>query len=175
MPNLAMNRHAEVDCAEHRRNVPAFRTLLAGSFGAADGPDRLLLEGMLASRAGGRAHHVLPGCRERCQIEQAETQLARDAVDIVVLDLDGPIEAVLCLVKRLRAAAGQGVIFVGILARHATAAARIYLSAVVDEVVDAPLRAGSLHRAIADALQDASDFQARFGSGSMVVANEMRH
>lgn len=175
MPNLAVKHHAEVDCAEHRRNIPAFRTLLAGSFASADGPGRLLLEEMLARHAGGRAHHVLPGCRERCQIEQAETQLAHDAVDIVVLDLDGSIEGVLCLVKRLRAAAGQGVIFVGILARHATVAARVYLSAVVDEVVDAPLRAGSLHRAIADALQDASDFQGCFGGGSMAIANEMRH
>ncbi len=130
---------------------------------------------MLATRTGRRAHHILPGCRALCQIEQAETQLASYAVDIVVLDLDGPVEAMLSLVERLRRAAGQGVIFVGILARHATAAARLYLSAVVDGVVDDPMRAGSLHRAIADALRMASDLQDGFGSGSMSVASGMLH
>ncbi len=171
----AMNNPAEIEFAEQPRNVRAYRTLLAGSFAAADGPGRLLLEGMLATRAGSRAHHIVPGCRERCEIEQAETQLARDAVDIVVLDLNGSVEATLSRVRRLRAVASQSVIFVGILSHHATAAARLYLSAVVDEVVDGPLRAGNLHRAIADALQDASDFQGGFGGGSMAAASQMRH
>ena len=175
MPNLSMNHRAEVDHAGERPNGSAFRTMLAGRFASPDGPGRRLVEGMLENSAMGRQHHVLPGCRERCEIEQAEAQLACDAVDIVVLDLDGPVEAVLCLVKRLRAAAGQGVVFIGIQARHATDAACLYLSAVVDAVVDGPLWAGSLHGAIADALQDASDFQAGFGRGSIVAANEMRH
>ena len=175
MPDLAMHWSLNTDRTDCPRNVPAFRTLLAGDLAAFGCQGRRRIEGMLATASGGRPHQVLPGCRDGCPIEQAEAQLGRDAVDIVVLDLDGPIEIVLSLVKRLRAAAGDGVVFVGIHARHATVAARLYLSAVVDEVVEAQSRACGLHRAIADALEAASDFQGRFGVGLSAGQSEMRH
>lgn len=172
MPNLAAEHASGGDLSGYRRGVSAFRTLLAGDFAASDCGERIMLEALLAATPGGRVHEVLPEGPDGCPIVQAEVQLAREAVDIVLLDLNGPVEAMLSLVGCLRAAAGGGVAFVGVLTGEANSIARLYLSAAVDEVVERPLRADSLHRAIADALEAAAD---QADLGGLMATGGTRH
>ncbi len=179
MPDLAFDLSRDGDLPERPGGGAAFRTLLVGEFETPECRDRLLPEMLLAIPAGGRSHRVLPSRPESDRAEadlvgQAERELAGDAVDIVLLDLNGAVGAVLSLVERLRAAAGEDVVFVGILPRQADAAARRYLPAVVDEVVDGPLRAVSLHHAISNALLVASDFHGSL-PGSPGAGHATRH
>ena len=162
------------DGETHRpHHCPAFRTLLAGAFAAPSSGNRSILEGLLRTGAALRAHRLLPVHCDRDLDEQAEQQLASDAVDIVLLDLDGPLLAVLSLIGRLRAAAGAGVVFIGILPPHASAEPSLYLGAVLDAVVDAT-RPDALHRAITEALQAAAEFVG-VGYGVIATGRATRH
>jgi hypothetical protein len=154
--------------------IAAFRTLLVGAFAAPDCHERLMLERMLAAPETGRRHCVLPGRATDGSLEQAEADLACDCVDIVLLDLRGPVADLLSLLGRLRAAAGETVVFVGMLPPGTNARARLYLGALVDEIVDGPPLAGSLHRAIARALDLVSDFQG-YPCGAAIGESLTRH
>ena len=173
MSDLALDlvRDGEPHCSHH--GVPAFRTLLAGAFSAADSGGRSILEGLLQTPSALRAHRVLPGHRDRDLDEQAEDQLAGDAVDIVLLDLEGPLLSVLSLIGRLRAAASAAVVFIGVLPRQAPAEARLYLGAVLDAMVGGA-RPVTLHGAIAEAFEAVSDF-AGSGYGPIATGSATRH
>ncbi len=172
MLDLAIDLVRDCEPPRSRRVVPAFRTLLAGAFSATDSGGRSTLEGLLHTQAP-RAHRVLPGHRDRDLDEQAEDQLAGDAVDIVLLDLEGPLLSVLSLIGRLRAAASAGVVFIGILPRQASAEASLYLGAVLDAVVDGA-RPATLHRAIGEAFEMVADF-AGAGYGPIIAGSATRH
>ena len=116
---------------------------------------------------------MLPGHRDRDLDEQAEDHLAGDAVDIVVLDLEGPLLSVLSLIGRLRAAASAGVVFIGILPRQASAEASLYLGAVLDAVVDGA-RPITLHGAISEAFEVVADFGCA-GYGPVAMGSATRH
>ena len=134
------------------------RTVLLGGFDMAEGGDRAMLRALPATASGKREQDMRDVRPEVDPVEQAETQLAHDAVDLVLLDLSGPVGVMLSLVGRLRAAAGQDVVFIGIMPWQVDDASRVYLSAVVDEVIDAPLQPDGVPRAVAELL--------RVGSGS---------
>ena len=173
MSDLALDLVRDGEPHRSHRGTPAFRTLLAGAFSAADSGGRSLLEGLLRTPSALRAHRVLPGHRDRDLDDQAEDQLAGDAVDIVLLDLDGPLLSVLSLIGRLRAAASAGVVFIGILPRQASAEASLYLGAVLDAVVDGA-RPVTLHGAITEAFEVAADF-AGTGYGPIAAGSATRH
>jgi len=137
-------------------SISPFRTVLAGRFSH---PDRTTIGTLLTAGTGSRKHLVAPADLEPCLDGQAMHLLLQDAVDVVLLDLDGQIGAMLSLVGKLRAAAHAQVVFVGILPSEAGSRASQYLSAVVDSVVELPLSACRLHAAIAEALQAAVDSQ----------------
>ncbi len=173
MSDLASDLVRERETHRPHRGVPAFRTLLAGTFSAPDCGGRSVLEGLLRTSSALRAHRVLPGHRDRDLDEQAEDQLTGDGVDIVLLDLDGPLLSVLSLIGRLRAAASAEVVFIGILPPQSSAEASLYLGAVLDAVVDAA-RPGALHRAIGEAFEAVADF-AGIGHGSIAMESATRH
>ena len=171
-PGFAFDLSGSGSMAGPRRTGPVVRTLLAGSFGA-DGCDRPMIAGMLAEQGCGCLHRLVPGCLDDDHVSLTEATLAADGADLVLLDLDGPVDAVLALAGRLRAAASESVAFIGIMPRDASEISALYLSAVMDAVVDEPLRAASLHRTVADALQSVPA-----GPGSMPEEAErsrMRH
>ncbi len=173
MSDLAMNLVRGAEPHPSPGGVPVFRTLLAGGFSAADSGGRSILEALLRTPSTLRAHRVLPGHRDRDLDEHAEDQLAGNAVDIVLLDLDGPLLSVLSLIGRLRAAASAGVVFIGVLPRQVSAEACLYLAAALDAVVDGA-RAVTLHRAIAEAFEVAADF-ADAGYGPIAAGSATRH
>lgn len=142
------------DAVEPGRN-PALRTLLAGDFAAANCRQCRSVGELPGAPDGARLHWITPGFGLDGAVDRAEVELAEGRVDLVLLDLDGSVRALLDVVERLRASACDHVVFIGVLPLAAEPPERLYLSAVMDAVVDAPLRAGSLHRAIADALESA--------------------
>ena len=162
MSDLAFGSPDENDAAVRRGRVVALRTLLVGDFSAPHACDRPTLEAVLAMSPADRICCMTPACGEIDPVGHAETQLAYDAVDVVLMDLHGPVSVILSRVGRLRAAAGEGVVFIGILSRPADGMAGLYLSAVVDAVIGEPLRPGSAHRVIAEALQVAPSFPGIF-------------
>ena len=173
MSDLALDLVREGETHWPPRGVHAFRTLLAGAFSAPECGRRTLLEGLLRTASALREHRVLPGHCDHDLDEQAASQLARDAVDIVLLDLDGPLLSVLSLIGRLRAAASAGVVFIGILPPQSSAEPSLYLGAVLDVVVDAS-RPGALHRAITEAFEAAADFVGT-GYGPIAAGSATRH
>ena len=114
-------------------------------------------------------------CSQADPVEQAERQLAHDAVDLVLLDLSGPVGAMLSLVGRLRAAAADGVVFIGIMPWWMEEASRVYLSAVVNEVIEAPLRPDSVHRVIGEILRDASGLRGISLCAPSAIGTMTRH
>jgi hypothetical protein len=175
MPDLAPDLARETRVPDRTATgTAAFRTLLVGPFAEPGCHERAGMERLLADAAANRGHCVLPGCAMDDQVEQAEADLARDCVDIVLLDLHGPVTALLSLLSRLRAAAAETVVFIGILPPDTSERARLYLGAVVDEMLEAPPLARSLHRAIARALDLVSDFQGHM-SVSAVAGSPTRH
>ncbi|WP_428393915.1 hypothetical protein [Lichenicoccus sp.] len=79
---------------------------------------------------------------------------AADPVDVVLLDLAGSVPVLLDLIGRLRATLRPDVAFVGILPAAVDPVARIYLSAVVDALVDEPASGTNLIDAVRDALAE---------------------
>ena len=156
MSHVALNAAFD-ESAERFRARPVVRTLLAGSFAHSEYRGRPVIEEMLAAAEQSWRLRMLPECCDDCSASEAEDALAAEGAHLVLLDLDGPVCAVLALVGRLRAAAGENVAFVGLLPPTASVAARLYLPAVVDAVVHGPFRAASLHRAVADALETECD------------------
>ena len=67
---------------------------------------------------------------------ELRARLSGDAVDLVLVDLTGAVATLLDLIDRLRATAGPKVVFVGILPSGIDPVARLYLSAVMDIVVE---------------------------------------
>jgi len=149
----------------HRWAMRSFRTLLCGEFAAPGCGERRMLERMLRVAPGGRAHSLLgaqlPAANAPDAIAQAERHLARETVDIVLIDLRGPLMNALSLVGRLRAASRGSVVFVGVMPDQADQATCLYLAAVLDALVERPFTSCILHAAIADALHRAADFAGR--------------
>lgn len=173
MSNLAFSPALEGGFVA-RSEITAVRTLLVGEFEQQNGCNRLMLEAML-TKSPDQVCGNPAGCSDLDPVEHAETQLAHGAVDIVLLDLDGPVGVILSLVGRLRAAAGERVVFIGILPWHVDDRARLYLSAVVDEVIDEPLRPTSVWRVVAEALRAASGFTGIFFCGPVSIGTTTRH
>ena len=153
MPDLSLDPADRLAPPAHGDDGGALRTLLVGRFADPEQCDRRTLEALLSGLPGDGARGLRLECGTLDPVEQAETQLAHDAVDVVLLDLNGPVAVMLSLVGRLRAAAGAGVVFIGILPWRTDCVARLYLSAVVDEVIDEPLRPSSVHRVVVEALR----------------------
>ena len=99
--------------------------------------------------------------------------LAADPFDVVLLDLAGSVPALLDLIGRLRATLRPGVAFVGILPAMVDPVARIYLSAVVDALVDEPASGTGLIDAVWDALAERDD--SGFLDGSTISVVQTRH
>ncbi len=175
MSDLAFGSPGENDAAGQRGSVVALRTLLVGDFSPPHACDRPTLEAVLATSSADRMSCMTFTCGALDPVEHAETQLAYDAVDVVLMDLHGPVSVILSLVGRLRAAAGEGVVFIGILSRPADAVARLYLSAVVDAVIGEPLRPASAHRVIAEALQGTPSFPGIFFCPPTTIGSTVRH
>ncbi len=133
---------------------PTLRTLLAGGFAAVDCRQRRAMEELLAAPDGARMHRIMPGCGAGRDMDRAEIELAGGKVDLVLLDLDGSVHALLGMIERLRASACDNVVFIGIMPPTAEPPERLYLSSVMDAVVEGPLRPGSLHRALTEVLDD---------------------
>ncbi len=173
MSDLFLEPALAIAPAAHR--LGALRTLLVGRFAEPERCDRQTLEALLAVSPDTPVPGMRFGSAALDPVEQAETQLARDAVDVVLLDLDGPVGAVLSMVGRLRAAAGAGVVFIGLMPWRTKGVARLYLSAVVDEVIDEPLRPGSVHRIVAEALRVAPSAPGIFFCPPRSIGSPTRH
>ena len=175
MSDLAFGSPGGNEAALRSGSVVALRTLLVGEFSAPHACDRPTLEALLAMSPADRTSCMTRASGEVDPVEHAETQLACDAVDVVLMDLHGPVSVILSLVGRLRAAAGERVVFVGILSRPPDAVAGLYLSAVVDAVIGEPLRPGSAHRVIAEALQVAPSLPGIFFCPPTTIGSMIRH
>ena len=153
VPDFAFDRGGPDDPAARLRAAPLVRVVLAGSFATATSRARTAIERLLDERRGSWRYRLVSSCRGSEPSRLAETTLAAGGADLVLLDLDGAIGTVLALVGRLRAAAREPVAFVGIMPSRAAPAAHLYLAAVVDALVLAPLHSASLEWAVTDALR----------------------
>ncbi len=76
------------------------------------------------------------------------------SVDVALIDLRGEVRPLLALIHRFRTKADPGLVLVGLMPAEMDPVARLYLSAVLDVVVDAMTCPGRLKEAILAAIED---------------------